>query len=175
MKLLNVALIAGGGYFVLKYLGIDLLSGLEHSMGIIPGTSSTATPGVTTTPQASGPVTADIKSLIAAEVSKDDAAGPHNLYSVDVWNYYYKKVRGIDGPSPEDLFPGHDRNTHYSLDEYWGAMAGKGFSGLYSYHGMQGMGLVARMNPWVNHYTPGPGKTILPLGSETFVRRFGGN
>lgn len=169
MKLLNVALIAGGGYFVLKYLGIDLLSEFTSS--------STATPAqpVTVTPQASNPVTVDVKHLIAQAIGGDSgsAAGAATMQSVDIWNYYYKQVRGVDGPAPEDLFPSHPRDTKYSLDEYWAAMAGKGFSGLYTYHGMQGMGLVARMNPWVNHYSPGPGRTILPLGSETFVRMFG--
>lgn len=173
MKLMNTLLIAGGGYFVLKYLGIDPLASIES---LFSGSHilSSPVPEVPSTPQANGPITVDIKGMISNAMVAD-GLNPNNLFSVDVFNWYYHKLRGVTGPSPEELFANHDRNTNYTLDEYWGAMAGKGFSGLYSYHGMQGLGLIGRMNPWISHYTPGPGRTILPLGSETFIKGFGVN
>lgn len=171
MKLLNLALVAGGGYFVLKYLGIDLLDSFISTVH----PNATQVPAVGATPQANGPVTIDIKNMISAAMMADGMNPNTHMFSVDVWNWYYNKVRGVNGPSPEDLFSNRDRNTNYTLDEYWNAMASRGFSGLYSYHGMQGMGMISRMNPWINHYTPGPGRTILPLGSETFVKGFGVN
>lgn len=188
MKLLNVALIAGGGYFVLKYLGIDLLSMVSGS-GDGSGTGVTPTiiganpnPAVQSTPQANGPITTTdstttsaILSMVAAQ-GYTPANGWDGLFNVDQWNSFYAAVRSVPGPAPEDIgFRGATRGKRVTFNEYWSAMTAGGFSGLYTYHGMEGMGLVARMNPWLNHYTPGPGRTILPLGSETFIRRFGGN
>lgn len=175
MKLMNTLLIAGGGYFVLKYLGIDPLASLGSMFSGVTSSINGSNDGVST-PQANGPVTVNIKGMIAAAMTADGMDPNNHLFSVDVWNWYYNKVRGVVGPSPEELFANHERNTNYTLDEYWSAMAARGFSGLYSYHGMQGgLGVIARMNPWINHYTPGPGRTILPLGSETFVKGFGVN
>jgi hypothetical protein len=89
--------------------------------------------------------------------------------SVSQWNVYYKIVRGIDGPTPTDLFPGNpNANTQlFSLNEYWGAMTGNGFSGL---------GLIAH---YVNPYTQGPraasqvpfGAGLAPTGMETYIKR----
>ena len=113
-----------GGYYLLKYFGIDLLN--------LPASVAT---GTASTPQANDP-NAVKDATAAATLNGMKALMTTNKFnysgmtSVDTWNYYYKAVRGVDGPGPEDLFPGVDRNKNYSLNEWWTAMNKAGFSGM---------------------------------------------
>jgi hypothetical protein len=65
-----------------------------------------------------------------ALVLKSAAVTPDHLYNTDEWNHFYNQVRGIPGPAPEDLFPSQPRERRVTIDEWWAAMQGKGFSGL---------------------------------------------
>lgn len=66
---------------------------------------------------------------------------PTKYHTVDTWNFYYNLVRGVPGPSPEELFPTKPRTQAYSIGEWWTAMTAKGLSGL---------GVIAYRNPYVN-------------------------
>jgi hypothetical protein len=162
--LIKYGAIGIGGYFVLKYVfGIDLLTSFE-------------TPAVSTatasTPQAADPTNAakaagtatTLELLKQAMVA--DKQDPTVLHSVDVWNYYYNKVRGVAGPAPEELFPGVDRNKNYTLNEWWTAMSGAGFSG---------MGMIAHfVNPYWNPAGGGVGfgRGLTVNGMEKYIKTF---
>lgn len=133
-SLLGVGLVAGGGYFLLKYLGYDPLSFLT------PATTTQNNNG--TSPQANQQtqtIDATLQSLINTLI--DDHQDPASFQSADYWNFYYAKVRGIPGPSPTDLFPTQGSGYKMSITEWWAAMKGKGFSGLACGNcGMHGLG-----------------------------------
>jgi hypothetical protein len=154
--LIKYGAIGVGGYFLLRYFGIDLLAGF--------GTPAAAVVPVST-PQAND---AAIQAATAANVkgqvyAASGVSGASTLQSVDFWNYYYQKVRGIAGPAPEDLFPGVDRNKTYTIDEWWVAMTGKGFSG---------MGMIAHhVNPYWNPAGGGVGfgRGLTVNGMEKYI------
>jgi hypothetical protein len=129
-----------GGYFLLKYFGIDLLAGFT--------TPAVSTAGTASTPQAADPTNAATAAASATTLAmlqaamRADKQDPTGLYATDTWNYYYLKVRGLAGPAPEDMFVGVDRSKKYTLNEWWNGMTRMGFSG---------MGLIAhRVNPYWN-------------------------
>src|ERR1017187_10282667 len=161
--LIKYGAIAIGGYFILKYMGIDVLSAWDGSV------VTTTTPATTTTsPQAQQQTAAQITTLQlvsnAVTAAKIDTT---SYQSVDTWNYYYKQVRGIPGPAPETLFVGVDRNKLYSINEWWTAMTGQGFSGF------RGLGTIAHyVNPYWN---PNGGKrhNLAANGMEKYVIKLG--
>lgn len=153
-----------GGYFLLRYFGIDLLSGITT-----PAVSTVT--GTADTPQAANPnaateqATATTLSLLQAAMTANKQ-DPTKLYTVDIWNYYYNQVRGVAGPAPEELFPGVDRNKNYSLNEWWTAMSKAGFSGL---------GLIAHhTNPYWNPAGGGVGfgRGLTVNGMEKYIKTF---
>ncbi len=155
--LIKYGAIAIGGYFLYEWLS---------SSGYLGG----ATTGVATSPQAANPTnsssTTNAAATLALVAAAAKAAGtdPSSYQSTDVWNFFYQGVRGVAGPAPEDLFPGVDRNTKHSISEWWGAMSGKGFSGL---------GMIAHfVNPYHNVSGNPFGDNIAPTGMETYIKRF---
>ena len=156
-SVVKIGLIAGGAYIVSKYVfGFDPLAGLFGTV---------ATPQIATSPQAANPnaaIQANTKSLVVAAATAGGAA-PNSYQTVDVWNYYYNQVRGIPGPAPEQVFPGVDRNKTYSVDEWWNALTGAGFSGI---------GYIAhRVNPYENWQGTPFGDNLLPTGMEKYIIR----
>lgn len=147
-NLIGIGLVGVGGYFLLKYMGVDLF-------GSTPAPTTTTT---TSTTNGTSSVAQTTKQLIANALVADNQ-NPNAYHSVDYWNFYYNRVRGVNGPAPEDLFPGADRNKNYSLDEWWAAMAGDGFSGL-------GV-IVPRVNPYLNRGESG----LVSVPVRTFSER----
>ena len=135
--LIKYGAIAIGGYFILKYMGIDVLSAWDGStVTTTPVTNAPVT--TTTSPQAQQLAAAQITTLqLVSNAVTAAKIDPTSYQSVDTWNYYYNQVRGIPGPSPETLFVGVDRNKLYSINEWWTAMTGQGFSGF------SGLGTIA--------------------------------
>lgn len=149
-SILKYALIAGGGYIALRFMGIDLLS-MFHTV---------QPPAPPTTPQANNPNSAAANNT-KAQVAAAIGSAANQYQTVDTWNYYYQQVRNLAGPSPETLFPGADRNKKYSIDEWWAAMTGSGFSGL---------GAIAHwVNPYGNFQGTPFGGNLIPRGAEKFI------
>ncbi len=145
-NLVGLALLGVGGYYLAKYLGINLPSF---------GTQQPAT----TTPSNSNPVyTADVGDRVLAEAVKHGVPAD-SLQSVHDWNWYYLQVRGVPGPNPDLIFPGGG-DLKYTFAEYWSAMKNKGFNGL------GGFGLIAQYNPYQNPYTPRRGNALNATGME---------
>jgi hypothetical protein len=163
--LIKYGAMAVGGYFVLKYFGIDLLNLGTVAPTAITNTQAANASMTTASPQvaASQATTLQIlqKALIAGKVD------PTSYQNSDLWGYYYAQARGIPAAAPEDLFPGVDRNKLYSLTEWWSAMVGKGFSGL---------GVIANhVNPyWDRPINMRVGQNLNPNGMEKYIIRIGG-
>jgi hypothetical protein len=79
-------------------------------------------------PAAPAPSTAT-KDLIRTASTKAGYAADGRL-NYDQWNYFYRQVRGVDGPDPETVFPGQDRTFLLTLDEYWAGASQHGLSGI---------------------------------------------
>lgn len=149
MKLLGIGLTVVGGYVVAKMLGYDPLAFLEHSMQTTPLVSS---------PQANDVIsTAGATKDLVISAARTGGVSPTSYQSSDIWDYFYQRVRGIPAPSPEDLFPGADRNKMYSIDEWWVAMVKKGMSGL---------GMIAHFNPYYNPNGQAFGNNLMANGIE---------
>lgn len=136
------------------------------------GVSSTPQPGAgtsTTSTQAqqqqviSTPST--LQRIMAAMVKNND--DPTGLHTVWEYNYYYFTVTGVQGPSPDSILPNDANSTTHKIDlnTWWAGMNKMGLSGL---------GLIARMNPQVNYYSPGRAMGMKPLASELTYRVLGG-
>lgn len=149
--------IAVGGYLGLKYIfGVDLLASFETA--VVPAA------GTTTSPQAATVTNANAVNTYNLVKAAIQSAGVSGMQTVDVWNYYYQQIRGIPGPAPETLFPSNDRNEKYSMDEWWSAMTGQGFSGL---------GLIAHhINPYWNPQGTNFGDNISATGMEMYRKVF---
>ena len=164
--LIKYGAMAVGGYFVLKYFGVDLLNtGVTVNPPVITSTQAVGVQAVTASPQvAASQVTTLQKLQEAIVVSGGD---PASYQSTDWWNYYYSHTRGIPGPAPEDLFPGVDRNKLYSMSEWWSAMSSKGFSGL---------GVIANhVNPyWDRPTNMRVGQNLNANGMEKYIISVGG-
>lgn len=161
-KFLGIGLAVGGALIVAKYLGYDI--GIGDDTPIEPSGSVN-----TSNPNAQAASTTK-QMIIGALVQAGLSANTYR--TVHQFNYYYKLVRGVDAPAPEEL--GLDGDRLYSIDEYWSAMTGKGISGLERWKG--GLGTIANhVNPYLNNpYGRGYGNNIGPNGAETFIVRFGG-
>jgi hypothetical protein len=163
--LIKYGAIAVGGYFVLKYFGIDLL----HMGGPVPvaitNTQAANASMTTASPQVAASQMTTLQKLQKAVI--DSNSDPNSYQSSDFWGYYYAQARGIAAAAPEELFPGVDRNKLYSLAEWWSAMVGKGFSGL---------GVIANhVNPyWFRPTNVMLGQNINPTGMERYIFSVGG-
>jgi hypothetical protein len=156
MSVVKTVAIVVGGYLGLKYIfGVDLLASFE---------TSTPAVGTTTSPQAATTTNANAVNTYNLVKAAITSAGVSGLQTVDVWNYYYQQIRGIPGPAPETLFPNNDRNEKYSMDEWWAAMTGQGFSGL---------GLIAHhVNPYWNPQGTQFGDNLTATGMEMYRKVF---
>jgi hypothetical protein len=149
-ELFKYGLIAVGGYFLYEYF-----YAAPTSVTPVVTTSAVTNP--------SAAIQATTKQLVS-NAALNAKVDPTSYQSVDVWNYLYNSVRGIAGPSPESLFPGVDRNKLYSIDEWWSAMTGAGFSGL---------GVIANhVNPyWDRPQGIVAGNNVSPNGMEKYIIR----
>lgn len=136
MDLARVGLITVGGYFILKYMGIDLLQGVtevpvegaENGSSINEPTNGDANQGAEQT---------IFQAMIArAEQGRANSegwlTGFNGLLNFDQWNWVYSQIRGIDGPAPEDV--GFDKPREYkmTIDEWFGWASKSGLSGIES-------------------------------------------
>lgn len=157
---------AVGGYFVLKYFGIDLLNtGVTVNPPVITSTQAANASQPAASPQVAASQATTLQLLQKAFLA--DRGDPTSYQSSDVWGFYYSKARGIPAASPEDLFPGVDRSKLYSLGEWWSAMTAKGFSGL---------GVIANhVNPyWDRPTNMRVGQNLNPNGMERYIISVGG-
>lgn len=152
-KAIGIGIALFGGYFLLKAMGVDILG------SSVPSATSTSS----TTPQASTPISQASNQLITAIYNNIIAAkaDPNAYWTVDYWNTFYKAVKGIDGPSPESLFPGVDRNNTYTFSQYAAGLVKQGLSGL---------GVIAHfVNPYKNFQGTPMGSNLIPTGFEKFI------
>lgn len=148
-SLIGFGLLGAGAYFVMKYLGYDplaLIGGGSH-------TDATQTPSTETQTQQQALTTLQL----VANAVVADRQSPNDYHSVDFWNYYYKRVRGVDAPSPETLFPNENRDRNIAIGEWWTAMTGKGMTGLgcptlcnMQWGGLSAIARPSVINPWAN-------------------------
>jgi hypothetical protein len=146
--LLKFGLIAAGAYMLYEYFY---------------GSTSTSTAASTTsgTTTAQQQVNTQVATQTLQKIMNDMTANnddPTQYHSVYQWNYYYQRARGVNGPDPNTLFPGANPSKLYSIQEWWTAMNGAGFSGF---------GLIAtRINPYMNPKGTPFGANITANGSE---------
>lgn len=145
--LMKLVLIAGGAYVLYEYV-------LKPSSTT---TTTTTTPVITAQQAAQAQATTQVLNNIMADMQSHNQ-DPTQLYSVSQFNFYYQRARGISGPAPETLFPGADPGKLYTIQEWWSAMTGAGFSGF---------GLIAnRVNPYLNPRGAPFGSNIMTNGVE---------
>ena len=149
----TLLMLLAGGFLAYKFLGTT--------------SSVAASSGTTNTTNATQQNTIDTQMALntlnqVAQLMQQGGDSPNGYHSVDVYNYYYKTVRGVNGPDAATLFPNNDPAKLYGIMEWWNAMTGQGFSG---------MGSIARhVNPYKNPvqglYF---GSNIRPNVSETMI------
>jgi len=135
MKILEIGLIAGAGYLLLK-------SGILSSL---TGTTAAASSGGTTmtsnpvNPSAPPPGALDTLSLV-----RQRAAGASSL-TFDQWNYLYSLVRGTPGPDPSVFLIPDQRGKLLSINEWWAYIQSAG---------MNGLGILARAPRGMSGFAP---------------------
>lgn len=99
------------------------------------------------TPEPSNPAVAapNTKGMVLAA-----AGGGSPMLSFDAWNAFYRSVRGINGPDPNDFLTVSTRSQNLSIEEWWNYMGRAGFSGIVR------MWPTAPINPFVRE--PGSGR-----------------
>lgn len=183
-SLIGLAIAGGGAYLLLRYLGYF---GGTTATTTTTTTASAGTPvatgsGTATTPQAANPqnTSAATTKQMVINALVADKQDPNAYQSVDYWNFYYNLVRGIPGPSPSDLIPNITPGYKLSIDDWWNAMVGHGFSGM----GLAGLGCptlcntawgglssIARsVNPYANPLGQVYGNYLRPSGFERAVK-----
>jgi len=136
MNFTTLLLLAAGGYLLYKQYGSTATAIVSQGGGTPDGEST-----VPTTPS----LATDIRSLIMAQAIKGGEPGP-NAY--DVWNYYYKLVRGTYGPDWETATeklavgdPRHDRGFKLNINEFLALTTPLGL-------GRSGFGALNVANAW---------------------------
>lgn len=102
---------------VIKYALFGLAGWLAYTNFTSPTNADTAQEGTGSEPSGAAAAIASAINLRARVLA---AAGvpDSQLLTFDQWNYYFRTVRGVDGPAPEDAMPGQDRNRLLSIDEW---------------------------------------------------------
>lgn len=144
--LMKWALIVGGGYFVLKSMGIDLLSqfdvgsiGVDTSGGTNVNDSSGGSNNV-----GNNIVTTDVVQLMedrarqGASNNEGWLKGYNGTLNWDQWGWIYKQVRGVKAISPEDAGFDKDRNFKITASEWWSFASKGGLSGIAGQGGIYG-------------------------------------
>jgi hypothetical protein len=111
-ELLKTLLIFGGGGLAVWYF----MRGRE-------GAATTTSTAVTAPPPSA------TKDLIRAASVKGGYPSDA-LLNHDQWNWFYRQVRGADGPAWENVFADRDRGYLFTLDEWWAVVSQHGLSGV---------------------------------------------
>lgn len=117
---MNWLFILGGGFLLYEYLS-----------GAFSGMAASTAPAAATTSAAASPaspVTPSTKTLVAQSAA---AAGYPSgaLLDWDQWNYFYQKVRGVNGPDFSNVWPNRPRSYQMSIDEWWTGAQSLGLTG----------------------------------------------
>ena len=132
MHLLRIALIVGGGYFVFKAMGVDLLGGIMPEVGPLQPDTELPVGGEVPVTLPGQPVAETLPRIPQRDVTTEmiQASGGAVQLSYDQWNYYYQQTTGAFGPDWETVVPGGERDDPMSLLEFLELIGSGGLSGM---------------------------------------------
>lgn len=132
MDLFRIALIVGGGYFILRAMGVDLFGGVVSGIGPIQPDTELPVEGEVPVTLPGQPITEPLPKVPQRDVTTEmiQASGGVVQLNYDQWNYYYQQVTGAFGPDWEAVVQMGERDDPISLMEFLELIGSGGLSGM---------------------------------------------